>query len=315
MGKKEIPTKEASTLLKRVIDEATDSSSNIGEVLRLCMRLGTILKNEELTAWARLEASGYPHEGELPEYRKIPVEARGTFFGPFQSGIKNAHIPKSAIDAEHREALFTASIFDPVGELERIAGKSASDDTLQQNWPADAIAYYQQKEMYTNGLVLASAWRVLSRNTFAGVLETIRTRILDFALKIEAELDIDEQDKDNRTTIESSRVTQIFNTTITGGTVAFSGTGDVNQTVNQVIAGDIDSLKNALKELGIGAEDIAEVEQAINDDAKSKTKPGPKVSEWVGKVLVKGVKTTGKIATGAIGGLLAQAIARYHGIG
>lgn len=311
----EVRAKDAGPLLQRIIDEATNASSNLGEVLRLCMRLGTILQNKELTAWARLEASGYGHEDELPEYRKIPIEARGTFYGPFQSGIKNAHIPKSVIDEDHREALFTASIFDPVGELERIAGKAASDDTLQQNWPADAIAYYQTKEIYSNGLVLASAWRVLSRNTFAGLLETIRTRILDFALQIETELGENLSDKSAEIEIKSNRVAQIFNTTITGGNVAFSGTGDVSQVVNQVIEGDIESLKNALAELGVEKKDIEAAVDAINEDSSSRSKPGKKVTEWIGNMTVKGLKTTGKIAVSASGGLLAQAIARYYGIG
>jgi hypothetical protein len=314
MSSKTIQVKGARPLLKRIIDEATDASSNLGEVLRLCMRLGTILKNDDLTAWARLEASGYDHDDDLPEYRQIPVEVRGTFYGPFQSGIKNAHIPKSAVDEGHREALFTASIFDPVGELERIAGKDASDDTLQQNWPADAIAYYQQREIYSNGLVLASAWRVLSRNTFAGTLETIRTRILDFALKIEAELGEGEDEKAD-SEIQPARVNQIFNTTITGGNVAFSGMGDVSQSIQQVNKGDIESLEQALKELGIQRTDIKNAVKAIEEDEKSAEKPGPNVTKWLGDMLVKGLKTTGKVATGAAGGLLAQAIARYYGIG
>jgi hypothetical protein len=98
MQDKKIQVKGARTLLQRIIDEATDASSNLGEVLRLCMRLGTTLKNDDLTAWARLEASGYNNAEELPDYRKIGVEVRGTFHGPFGSGLKNAHIPQGVID-------------------------------------------------------------------------------------------------------------------------------------------------------------------------------------------------------------------------
>jgi hypothetical protein len=216
---------------------------------------------------------------------------------------------------KHRDTLFTAAIFDPVGELERIADKEEPEDILQQHWPADIVAYYQQKKIYSNGLVLASAWKVLSRNTFAGMLETIRTRILEFALRIDAELGEDEDDRALGEGIQPSRIHQIFNTTITGGNVALSGMGDVLQVVNQVRQGDLESLKQVLGELGVKNADLVHVLEAIKEDDKAKEKPGPKVSEWLGKMAVKGLKTTGRIASGAASGLLAQAIARYYGVG
>ena len=135
-----------------------------------------------------------------------------------------------------------------------------------------------------------------------------------FCRKIDTELG--EIDSDAAVSeIQPGRVHQIFNTTITGANVAFSGMGDVTQTVSQVNQGDIKSLKQALAELGVQEDDIKLVVTAIREDEQSDEKPGPKVSKWLGDMIVKGLKTTGKIATNAVGGLLAQAIARYYGIG
>ena len=70
--------------------------------------------------------------------------------------------------------------------------KRLDDSNMLQNpWPADIIAYYSHKEIYTNGQVLREAHRILTKQSFTGILETIRTRVLDFILEIEDGMDID----------------------------------------------------------------------------------------------------------------------------
>lgn len=306
--------KSAKKLLDQIIEGATDAESNLGGVLRLCMRLGSILNNEPLSIWARKEASGYEHEvDEVPEYRKFELPVYGDFLGPMNYRLSNAHIPKAAIDKKHQDALFSAKVYDSVGEIERMTSKPNSGGMLKLPWSADAIAYYQRKEIYSNGVVLASAWRLMTQSTMAGILETVRTRVLDFALKIDDELEAVENTND-ASEVESSKITQIFNTTVTGGSVAISGTGDVTQTVSAVNEGDLDSLKKALLELGVGGKDIDALEIAMKKERTSKSSLSPEVSSWLSRVLIKGSKGAAAVASNAIGGLLAQALARYYGI-
>ncbi len=189
MAAKQTPdtnTSEIVDLLRRISDGATSSNVPLSDVLRLCMRLGRLLDNKELSDWAKAEAGGYDNADSVPSYRIFDTNVRGTFLGPMGSGLKNAHIPKAVIEKEHRDNLFMVYMTQPVGELERLTSRSSDSDSnaLTISWPADAIMYYQQKEIY-QGLALSSAWQTMTTTVIAGVLEVIRTRILEFVLAIE----------------------------------------------------------------------------------------------------------------------------------
>lgn len=316
------PSDEILSLLNRIEEASTSSVVSLTEVLRLCMRLGKQLDNQELIEWAQNEASGYDDANDLPDYRKISSESRGDFYGPFGSGVKNAHIPNSAIEKGHREILCNVYMFEPVAELEALTtDDNSGGGSLQVMWSGDLIAYYQQKEMYTNGLRLASAWRIMTKQKLTGVLETIRTRVLNFVLKIEEELEINDSSKktakDSKTIgTKNSTVTQIFHNTIYGGNLSQGSnaqTSQVSMNIN-VEEKNIKSLKQYLKQLGIQDKDLEELEVALNKDGEYKKKPGPAVSSWIAKTTLLGIKGGLSVASNVAGSLIAGAIMKYYGV-
>jgi hypothetical protein len=58
-----------------------------------------------------------------------------------------------------------------------------SNMNLQIAWPADAFSFYQTRTVAPH-LVLAQAWTQISENMLAGILSTIRNRVLNFVLEI-----------------------------------------------------------------------------------------------------------------------------------
>lgn len=309
-------TREIAQLIKSARDGATGSSMKLGELLRVCMRLGSELSNEELVTWSRKETSGYGSDDELPDYRIIPSEVRGTFHGPFGSAIKNTQIPKSAIDKEHRDTLFTIRLREPASQLEAYSLQAGDNSMLSIQWSGDAIAYYQSKELYSNGMVLASAWNPISAQHFAGIIDTIRTRVLDFMIQIEKELDIDVDEPDKgslKEDISPQHVTNIFHNTIQGQNIAMSNSGNVaNINIQQ---GNFEDLKKYLYDLGVSSKELKELKTAIEaDPAKPKNTLGPKVSTWLSKLSIKGLKGGLSIAKDVAATLLAQAILRYYGM-
>lgn len=72
---------EIAQLLRRINEGATNSQTPLGEVMRLCLRLGRLLNNKELSEWAKAEAGGYESTDSLPDYRIFKTEVRGTFSG------------------------------------------------------------------------------------------------------------------------------------------------------------------------------------------------------------------------------------------
>jgi hypothetical protein len=69
-----------------------------------------------------------------------------------------------------------------------------------------------------------------------------------------------------------------------------------------------------LSEKGIGEEDIADLEAALEEEPHAVDgKLGPKVAGWFGRMVKKAADGTWKIGIGAAGTLLAEAIGRYYG--
>src|SRR5258706_3471519 len=253
MEYRDAESEEMRKLLGQITEGANSDRTPVSEVLRLCMRLAKQLHNEELLKWALSELNGYKGYKDLPDYRVQPSQVFGHFSGSFGSGLRNAHIPESVVDEKHRKMLFVNHMSEPVAELERLASKSGNE-TLQAYWSADAIAYYQRKEIY-EGMALASAWRLMTKSSLTGVLDTVRTRILEFALKIDAEIKIQrpvhKDEKNKLVQPPPERVSQIIHATIYGGTVAVGNLGPTTQQTITVQPGDLKSLKKYLGELGV----------------------------------------------------------------
>jgi hypothetical protein len=309
---------EIVQLLRRINEGATDSHTPLGEVLRLCLRLGRLLNNKELSDWAKAEAGGYESINNLPDYRIFDTEVRGTFSGPFGSGIENAPIPKFHIEEEHRDILFKAYMTQPVGELERLAIGREDTNSLTIPWSGNVIMYYQQKAIY-QGYILVAAEQVMTTTLIAGLLEVIRARVLEFVLVIEKELGIDAMNYDDNKkpleTLGQEKVTQTFHMTIMGGTnFALGNTGTTSQHATHVQPGDLQGLKEKLAELGVTESLISDLDTALDKDADSEEQPGTHVQGWLSRLMIKAGKGTLLLASTAATTVVVTEVRRFLGL-
>ncbi len=309
---------EIVQLLRRINEGATNSQTSLGEVLRLCLRLGSLLDNKELSDWAKAEAGGYKSTDDLPDYRVFKTEVKGIFLGPFGSGLRNVSIPQAVIDEEHRETLFTVPMTQPVGELEQLVGSSKDTNNLTVPWSGNTILYYQQKEIY-QGLALNAAWRVITTATIAGILEVIRARVLEFVLVIEKELGIDMTNyDDNKTPLETpsqEKVTQTFHMTILGGTnIAVGNPGTTNQHATHVQPGDLQGLREKLTQLGVTEALINDLDTALDKDADSQEQPGPHVKGWFGRLMIKAGQGTLQLVSATATTVVMTEVRRFLGL-
>ena len=308
---------EIVQLLRRINEGATNSQTPLGEVLRLCFRLGRLLNNKELSDWAKAEAGGYKSTDDLPDYRIFETEVLGTFSGPFGSGIKNAPIPKFFIEEEHRDILFKVHMTQSVGELERLAVGRPDTNSLTISWPGDVVMYYQRKSIY-QGYVLVDADQIMTTTLIAGLLEIIRARVLEFVLAIEEELGIDAMNYDNKTPVEApsqERINQVFNTTIHGGSnFALGNAGITNQHATHVQPGDLQGLKEKLAQLGVTEELLNDLDTALDKDADSDKQPGPHVQGWFGKMMIKAGKGTLQLVSATATSVAIGEVRRFLGL-
>ncbi|MFW1799509.1 hypothetical protein ACG9YX_05635 [Acinetobacter nematophilus] len=218
------------SLLQEIQNDVTNSNVSVSNLLRKCKILAYKLGNEDFKAWVEYELNGYPKDKKfLPNYRILKnVYSKGHFSGAFGSGLKNADVPTFNLPKELQESLTTANFFSPIATLENLTTTSAS--TLSQEWGATILAQYGNN-MYED-YVCMQAWKVIPTSFVIGIVDTIKTKILNFVLEIEM-IDKDAGDVAiNSNPIPQEKINQIFNINITGN-VQNLASGNNQSTIDQ----------------------------------------------------------------------------------
>lgn len=295
-------------LLTGIIISITETDEKISSILRKCLVLSYLLKNSDLKSWVMNELNGYDAgDPDIPQYRRTYAPAKGFFIGQFGETINEQPIPSAALDEKHRRYAESISLRQPIIAYEDV---KASDERIVP-WPANMVVFYQNK-FFDGDMVLNRAWQSIPGSVLAGVVDTVRTKLLAFVLELQAQLG------DGKTSIEnvpSSAVQTLFQFIVVGGNNVF-GTVE-NFTAQNVQTGDVASLRGMLTALGVSSQELDKLENDINDDhnkAIIAKKLGSKTLEWIernAKSAAKGALGIGKeVATS----VMTEAIKRYIGL-
>jgi hypothetical protein len=213
------------TLLAEIQAAALDSAVPLADLLRKCKVLAAGLKHQEFADWVNNELSGYAKNVKVPSYREVwtPVSI-GHFAGPFGSGANNVPIPVLGLPDFIRDTLQTYLIREPARQLEQLAAGDTKGMQLQ--WASDIVNYVATKHPMVSGMTLMDAFRPLSPGVLAGVVDNIRSRILDFALAIRAEDPAAGEAALNAPPpISPATTTHIYNQTIVHGQAIIGNSG------------------------------------------------------------------------------------------
>jgi hypothetical protein len=303
------------SLLRDIQNSALDSKVHLPDLLRKCKVLAARLGNQDFKAWVDAELNGYGEKDSLPGYRSFRVESKGNFAGPFGSGLNRVPIPLSCLPANVREMLFTHHSREPVSAFADLIVKPDSSSSFCVPWPADLVAYVGQ-DIYESMNCL-SAWQVVPRGAIVGILDTVRTRILNFVLEIEVEAPDAGEAAPGVHPVPQERIAQVFHTEIHGsvGNIATGSTGFTQWNVAGVAQGDFNSLRAYLSTLGVDSEDLGELESATSKDQKSQQSGmGEHTSKWLGKMIGKASTGALKVGTSVATTLLTRALAQYLGL-
>lgn len=296
-------------LLKEIIDSVTAEEEPISKTLRRCLVLAYKLQNDRLKAWVEAELNGYPDQGDLPDYRQARGTAKGLFLGPMQAELRNQPLPPAIMKPEHRHWATDIRLTQPIAAYDT----RDEDKTAILQWPQDLVVMYQTN--FYRGYALNRAWMEIPGSMIAGLVDTVRTRVLTLALEIQSELPEDTEQAVEQ--IPAATVEKLVHVHIYGGN---NVVGDVSEfNAPTVIAGSPESLQTALKALGVQDEDIKQLEASLQEDGtytvdKADPKPvGNKTLGWIGKAAKKvgggAAKISGAVAEEAI----RAAVMRYLG--
>jgi hypothetical protein len=300
-------------LLAEIQREATDANSPVSALLRRCQILAFRLKNEAFKRWVGYELNGYPDGAELPPYR-APMQGvlKATVMNPAR-WMKGILVPRSLLPNYARD-IGTFSFRDGVSAMEATVAEArrAEVTTLRTPIPPELFADLEIMEMSTT----VEMWVELPVTAYASVLDSVRNRALQFALEIEVEKAVAGEVASNHEPVSEDRVNRLVSTVVYGGNVNVgAGDGPVTQINVGVTPGDLTSLIDALKGLGVPAEDIESLRAAIDQDQhETDEKPGPRTREWIGRMTMAAVRGAGYVGGGATATVIGTAVAKYLGL-
>ena len=209
------------------------------------------------------ELNGYSKTEILPNYRVLNVNSKGHFSGTFGSELRNADMPIFCLPSEFRENCSIAKFNSPIATLESLS--SSDSGVLTQDWNPIILAKYGSA-MY-EGYHCIQAWKVLPASAVIGIIDTVKTKILNFALEIEM-INKDAGDVEiNSNPIPQDKVSQIFNINVSGN-VQNLASGNHQSNIQQEVANtqlpeDFIKLISDLKQSNIEDNIALEVQKRI----------------------------------------------------
>jgi hypothetical protein len=305
------------SLLHELQNAAVDATVPISTLLRKCAVLAARLDNEELRAWVAKELNGYESLEEIPAYRVTAASATGHLAGPWNSGYQNITIPPSVLPKWGRRFGEEVRFAQPIATLEDL-GKG--EGVVSCRWPGDLLAYMQTPKgnKFADGMVLYAAWQTVAKATVIGIVDTVRNRVLEFALRLEKEAPAAGEPGEPGSAVPTATVTHLYQTIINAPVMGNVATGkSVVQTAGSinVAAGDLQALRRALNDFGIPDKDVKDLESAIEHDPPAPTLEGkPKTTAWLATIAGRVFSGALKLSKDITVDLLAQVVGQYLGI-
>lgn len=296
-----------------MVQERADLGSILLKLRLLAARLGS----DTLEEWVKHESEGYPRDSDVPSYRVVGVTYRGTFSGPFGSGIKNAQIPPYLIEKHAGESWTKYEVRESIAAVDEMVKKNASDRGTFGIDASNLILLLQGKvyEGYACNDVSGS----ISPTSFYEIQQAVRNRILELTIELERSVPgavhvafgtakAEKKDVD--------QVQQISQQIIYGNVSTAVAGGAGSQIAVAVNEKDGASFINHLVKSGIPENDAAELAEIIaTEEPSSVEEPfGEKARKWLGNNLKKAAEGTWSVGVSVATKVLTEAALKYYGL-
>lgn len=168
-------------LLTQIRDELVSGDILLSVVLRKARVLADSLDDPDFTSWVKFEMNGYPTGcTEIPNYRSLNVPSIGHLIGGFGRELTNVNLPTINLPKPVQEFFRNTNLYEGVAGLEALI--SSGSKSIVIKWPADVVALYQDK--FFAGMNLIDAHRHIGKSMIVQILESIRSRLLEFVLSL-----------------------------------------------------------------------------------------------------------------------------------
>lgn len=282
-------------LVPELVNMASDPTISTADLLRRALVVARRLSVPELVNWINSELNGYGDE-EVPEYRKVigHLHAEDPYRGdvPFQ------------VPQEIAEVVTSIPLPQPLPELQQLA---KSESLLRRYFPAPQEKILMQMMVDGSGFATRPFVK-FSPIQIGGLVERVRSRILDWALDLEGRgisgegMSFTPQEK------QAVQQQHYHFGNISGSQIQISSNGST-QTQANTTGSDIEALKGLVQALGAILEDakgdaVDELRADLTTLKAQAESPKPK---WeIIKATARSIKAVAEGAGGSILGELAK---------
>ena len=198
------------SILVEIRNDLVSDSAALTNTLRKSKILATRLSFPEFREWVDAELGGYSDIKNLPQYRRFRATNRGTYTG-FGYILREQVVPTIRLTGIVKDFAENLLVHHGVGELENMLDSDMA--TFQVPWPHEYVGSSQEATKFSEDTFLLSAYKVIPRGLFVGVLENVKNKLLDFVLALE-ERQVDGTNPLDQSTQAVAR--NIFHVTIQG---------------------------------------------------------------------------------------------------
>lgn len=249
------------SLLQEIQEAIIRDGTEIGPVLLKLRLLAARLGSSELEEWVKFESEGYPSDVPVPDYRNIPVTYRGTFSGPFGSGINNAPIPPYLIEKHAGKHWTNYELRQSIAAIDELLESSSKGEGSLQISAANLILLIQGK-VYAD-YACNDIHGSISRASLAELQHAVKSRILELTIALEksipSAIDVTFGKRQPADSETSAKVAQISQQVFYGSVTNITSTGDGAQFNLSINKGDNEAFKNYLVDAGIDQCDALEL--------------------------------------------------------
>lgn len=294
-----------TSLLDQIIDGSSDGTIKTADLLRKVQVAATRVGAPDVVRWVQQELQGYPDDATLPSYRAMTTGVTGLFTGPMRSRMNHQLPPHTDFTSD-----FEIKLRQPLTTLQSFAD---AEKDAEVHWPAWRVRDYEETETFRiefHGLF--DAWNVITRQSLLGLVDTVRSKAMEFALGLQ-------QDFPDAGTVggpsvqtDSAVAPVVFNTTnnIYGHGTNIATGHDIAQ--KTVLKGNRFELVRQAQTLGLTEAEANEFADAVDAD-QDVTRPA--VSKFLQKVRNGAVAIGLSVSSDVVAGSLIELAKLYLGIG
>lgn len=284
---------------------AQDSSTKLTDLLRRALVVATKLGLEDFREWIDMELKGYP-DREVPAYRICNADyyVRNPYHG-----LQPIILPT----AELRKLFCEVHVRDSVESLQHCLSAGRDGEKLCFKVPP-AHEMQLRKACDLLGLPIV---RLANPSQLAGILDTVRTTILEWSLKLEAEGILGDGVVFTSEEKAKAQSSQVINIEQFHGVLGDINHSTVSHSFTQgIMKGDLESLILAIADMGASQEDLDELRDAIAAEPELPAESGfeKKVAAWMGKMVAKAAQGGLQIAVQSSSAVIGAALKSFYGL-